>query len=99
MNDQRQVVHAQRSEIIAMSLDKNEEMPLMLLDKELEFPLYISVNMLVVTPSKTGLAVKPAHVDTQTVPISNIGSAGGSNRAAAGSNDSDQLNVAAASLS
>lgn len=93
MNDQRQVIHTQRSEIISMCLDKNEELPLILLDKELEFPLYISVNLLVVSPKKTGSATTPEYVDTQTMPISNISSAGSS------SNDSDPLNAAAASLS
>lgn len=100
MNDQRQVIHSQRSEIIALCLDKNEEIPLMLLDKELEFPLYISVNLLVVSPMKTDTATTPAaYVNTQTMPISNIGSAGGSSGAANSSNDSDQFNAAAASMS
>lgn len=71
----------------------------MLLDKELEFPLYISVNLLVVSPQKIQVNSLPAEdtvvgaaqqssaaaaSTTRPTPISNIGSSSSSTSTAAG---------------
>ncbi|KAF7990963.1 hypothetical protein HCN44_000768 [Aphidius gifuensis] len=50
LDEQRQIKHMQDSGILRISLHKNEEKQLMSLDKQLTYPLYISVNMQVVTP-------------------------------------------------
>ncbi|XP_043249806.1 protein germ cell-less isoform X1 [Colletes gigas] len=50
LDEQRQEKHIQSSGMLKLSLHKNQEKQLMTLDKELTYPLYISVNMQVVTP-------------------------------------------------
>ncbi|XP_011499469.1 PREDICTED: protein germ cell-less [Ceratosolen solmsi marchali] len=50
LNEQRQIKYIQDSGQIRLSLHKNEEKQVMCLDKDLSYPLYISVNMQVVTP-------------------------------------------------
>ncbi|XP_043522310.1 protein germ cell-less isoform X3 [Frieseomelitta varia] len=50
LDEQRQVKHIQSSGMLRLSLHKNEEKQVMSLDKQLTYPLYISVNMQVVTP-------------------------------------------------
>lgn len=50
LNEQRQVINSQATEMLTITLEKNEETRLMTLDKSLEYPLYISINMLVVNP-------------------------------------------------
>ncbi|KAK0182164.1 hypothetical protein PV327_000327 [Microctonus hyperodae] len=50
LNEQRQIKHSQNSGMIRLSLHKNEEKQVMSLDKQLTYPLYISVNMQIVTP-------------------------------------------------
>lgn len=50
LNEQRQVKHIQSSGMLRLSLHKNGEKQVMSLDKQLTYPLYISVNMQVVTP-------------------------------------------------
>lgn len=52
MNDLRQVRHTQTTGIKQLTLDKNEEAQLMIMDKELVYPLLISMNLLIVTPNK-----------------------------------------------
>lgn len=52
LNDLRQIKHSQTTGIKSITLDKNEEQQLMVMDKELVHPLLISVNLLVVTPNK-----------------------------------------------
>lgn len=52
MNDQRQAKHTQTTDIQCLSLEKNQETPLIFMDQELTYPLYISVNLLVVSPNK-----------------------------------------------
>lgn len=52
INDQRQVTHSQSTDITYMTLDKNEEVPIMYFDSELVFPIMISVNILCTTPFK-----------------------------------------------
>lgn len=53
LNDLRQIKHQQTTPIQSVSLDKNEEAMLIMFDKELTYPLLISVNMLVVSPPRT----------------------------------------------
>lgn len=50
LDKQRQVKHIQSSGMLRLTLHKNEEKLVMSLDKQLTYPLYISVNMQVVTP-------------------------------------------------
>ncbi|OXU32077.1 hypothetical protein TSAR_004851 [Trichomalopsis sarcophagae] len=50
LNEQRQIKHLQDSGLVNLSLQRNQEKQVMSLDKELSFPLHISVNMQVVTP-------------------------------------------------
>lgn len=74
INEQRQVVHTQTTDIKMYCLEKNSEEQLMVLDKELEYPLFISVNMLVTSPTK----IQPTTICEESdvkVPISNLGSA------------------------
>lgn len=52
LNDLRQIKHQQTTPIQSISLDKNEEAMLVMFDKELTYPLLISVNMLVVSVSR-----------------------------------------------
>ncbi|XP_012276724.1 protein germ cell-less isoform X2 [Orussus abietinus] len=53
LDEQRQVKHLQNSGLLKLSLHKNEEKQIMSLDKQLTYPLYISVNLQVVTPFST----------------------------------------------
>ncbi|KAL0114461.1 hypothetical protein PUN28_011610 [Cardiocondyla obscurior] len=50
LNEQRQVKHVQDSRILRLRLRRNTEHEIMTLDKQLCYPLYISVNMQLVTP-------------------------------------------------
>ncbi|KAJ8675027.1 hypothetical protein QAD02_010813 [Eretmocerus hayati] len=50
LNEQRQIKHIQDSDQVKLSLHKNEEKQVMSLDKEITYPLTVSVNMQVVTP-------------------------------------------------
>lgn len=52
MNEQRQVKHTQTTGIKTISLDRNEEIRLIYLDSELDYPLLVSLNLLVTTPHK-----------------------------------------------
>ncbi|XP_055535163.1 protein germ cell-less [Wyeomyia smithii] len=52
LNELRQIKHQQTSPIQSIALDKNEEAMLIMFDKELTYPLLISVNMLVVSPTR-----------------------------------------------
>lgn len=47
----RQVRHKQCTGIRAMSLEKNQEVQLLTMEKDLEYPLLISVNLLITSPS------------------------------------------------
>lgn len=51
LNDQRQTKHVQTTGITLVSLDKNEEVPLITLESQLEYPLLIAVNLLMSTNS------------------------------------------------
>ncbi|XP_014233447.1 protein germ cell-less isoform X1 [Trichogramma pretiosum] len=50
LNEQRQIKFMQNSGLVQLSLFKNEERQIMSLDKDLTYPIYVSVNMQVVTP-------------------------------------------------
>ncbi|KYN04449.1 Protein germ cell-less [Cyphomyrmex costatus] len=50
LNEQRQVEHVQDSRMLRLRLRRNTEHEIMTLDKQLYYPLYISVNMQLVTP-------------------------------------------------
>ncbi|EGI68012.1 PREDICTED: protein germ cell-less [Acromyrmex echinatior] len=54
LNEQRQVKHVQDSRILRLRLRRNTEHEIMALDKQLCYPLYISVNMQLVTPLTLG---------------------------------------------
>ncbi|XP_039502131.1 protein germ cell-less isoform X1 [Drosophila santomea] len=77
INAQRQAVFTQTSEICSLSLEKNEEVPLMVLDPKLVHPLLISINMLVVMPPNQSFKeVVPLSEEATTsfsIPISEIG--------------------------
>lgn len=69
LNGQRQVRHKQTTDIVPLSLDKNQELPLLYLDNALDYPLLISLNLLLVSPC----SVQPDG-DCSAPSISNIGS-------------------------
>ncbi|XP_017148047.1 protein germ cell-less [Drosophila miranda] len=79
INAQRQPVFTQTSEICSLSLEKNEEVPLMVLDPKLVHPLLISINMLVVMPPNQSFKEVVPHSEEATtttslsIPISEIG--------------------------
>ncbi|XP_011862837.1 PREDICTED: protein germ cell-less isoform X2 [Vollenhovia emeryi] len=54
LNEQRQVKHVQDSRMLRLRLRRNTEHEIMTLDKQLCYPLYISVNMQLVTPLTLG---------------------------------------------
>ncbi|XP_037713041.1 protein germ cell-less isoform X1 [Drosophila subpulchrella] len=77
INAQRQPIFTQTSEICSLSLEKNEEVPLMVLDPKLVHPLLISINMLVVMPPNQSFKeIVPLSEEATTslsIPISEIG--------------------------
>ncbi|XP_034651820.1 protein germ cell-less isoform X1 [Drosophila subobscura] len=79
INAQRQPVFTQTSEICSLSLEKNEEVPLMVLDPKLVHPLLISINLLVVMPPNQSfkevvpLSEEPTSATSFSIPISEIG--------------------------
>lgn len=80
INAQRQPVFTQTSEICSLSLEKNEEVPLMVLDPKLVHPLLISINMLVVMPPNQSFKEIVPHSEeaattttSLSIPISEIG--------------------------
>uniref|UniRef100_A0A182QA53 BTB domain-containing protein n=1 Tax=Anopheles farauti TaxID=69004 RepID=A0A182QA53_9DIPT len=50
LNELRQIKHQQTSPVLSISLEKNEEAQLIVFDRELTFPLLVSVNMILVAP-------------------------------------------------
>ncbi|TGZ45850.1 Protein germ cell-less [Temnothorax longispinosus] len=54
LNEQRQVKHVQDSRMLRLRLRRNTEHEIMTLDKQLCYPLYVSVNMQLVTPLTLG---------------------------------------------
>ncbi|XP_068146624.1 protein germ cell-less [Drosophila tropicalis] len=79
INAQRQPIFTQTSEITSLSLEKNEEVPLMVLDSKLVHPLLISINILVVMPPNQSFKeIVPMSEEfsagtTLSIPISEIG--------------------------
>lgn len=81
LNEQRQVAHTQTTDIKSLCLEKNEETSLMLMDKELTYPLLISVNLLVVSPDTKPIEnIENEATATSQTPISDIGGNAESNR-------------------
>lgn len=76
INNQRQPVYTQKSDITSLCLEKNEEVTLMVMDAKLVHPLLISVNVLVVPPApqtfKENLLICDEFANA-SVPISEIG--------------------------
>ncbi|XP_015606242.1 protein germ cell-less isoform X2 [Cephus cinctus] len=64
LDEQRQVKHIQDSGIHRISLHRNEDQQVMSLDKQLTYPLYISVNLQVVTPFSDTDETKSPDVTT-----------------------------------
>ncbi|XP_053658123.1 protein germ cell-less [Anopheles marshallii] len=58
LNELRQIKHQQTSPILSISLEKNEETQLVVFDRELSFPLLVSVNMMLVAPPEEVLAAR-----------------------------------------
>lgn len=58
LNQLRQVKHKQCTGIRALSLEKNQEVQLLTMDKDLEYPLLISVNLLITSPSQGSIEKK-----------------------------------------
>ncbi|KFB37754.1 AGAP011686-PA-like protein [Anopheles sinensis] len=50
MNELGQIKHQQTTQIVSVSLEKNEEAPLVVFDPELTYPMLISVNMMLDSP-------------------------------------------------
>ncbi|XP_066582998.1 protein germ cell-less isoform X2 [Prorops nasuta] len=67
LDEQRQIKHIQTSGIQNLSFHKNEEKNIMFLDKQLTYPLYISVNMQVVTPFNLKQKEDKASVEVITL--------------------------------
>lgn len=59
LNEQRQVRHSQTTGIKTITLDRNEETRLIYLDSELVYPVLVSLNLLVTTPNKDLIPVRP----------------------------------------
>uniref|UniRef100_A0A8W7PHM7 BTB domain-containing protein n=1 Tax=Anopheles coluzzii TaxID=1518534 RepID=A0A8W7PHM7_ANOCL len=60
LNELRQIKHQQTSPILSISLEKNEETQLVVFDRELTFPLLVSVNMMLVAPPEEAIAAAAA---------------------------------------
>lgn len=58
LNELRQVKHKQCTGIRPLSLEKNQEVQLMTMDQDLEYPLLISVNLLICSPTQGGQVEK-----------------------------------------
>lgn len=64
LNDLRQIKHQQTTPIQSIALDKNEEAMLIIFDKELTYPMLVSVNMLVISPQRNSSDSKAAATGT-----------------------------------
>lgn len=58
LNSFRQVKYKQCTGIRALSLEKNQEVQLLTMDKDLEYPLLISVNLLITSPNEGSIERK-----------------------------------------
>ncbi|XP_037032912.1 protein germ cell-less [Bradysia coprophila] len=72
LNDQRQAKHTQTTDIQCLSLEKNQETTLIFMDQELTYPLYISVNLLVVSPNKIKRESTPSVPTEVNLPTDNV---------------------------
>lgn len=59
---------------MCVSLDKNEEIVIMNLAKDIKYPLHVSVNLLVVLLDKKAAIAEPVKEESRPLPVSNIGS-------------------------
>ncbi|CAH1372628.1 hypothetical protein MTP99_014104 [Tenebrio molitor] len=50
LNEQRQIIYSKQSEILKLGLAKGEEVQIMSLDRNLEYPIIISANILYTSP-------------------------------------------------
>lgn len=50
LNEQRQIVYSKQSEILKISLTKGEEIQIMSFDRNIEYPIIISANILYTSP-------------------------------------------------
>ncbi|XP_067628747.1 protein germ cell-less [Eurosta solidaginis] len=76
INSQRQPTFTQKTEISSLSLEKNQEVTIMLMDTKLVHPLLISVNLLVVPPTSQQFkqhVLSNEEIANAAVPISEIG--------------------------
>ena len=71
----RQPIFKQKTDILSLNLEKNEEYTLMLMDNTLVHPLLISINLLVVPPSSQAFKQTNLSADESAVPISEISGA------------------------
>uniref|UniRef100_A0AAG5DKE9 BTB domain-containing protein n=1 Tax=Anopheles atroparvus TaxID=41427 RepID=A0AAG5DKE9_ANOAO len=69
LNELRQIKHQQTTCIESVSLEKNEEIQLVVFDRELTFPLLISVNMMLDPPPEKVASASPAAAsDAKSAP-------------------------------
>uniref|UniRef100_A0A182WEH6 BTB domain-containing protein n=1 Tax=Anopheles minimus TaxID=112268 RepID=A0A182WEH6_9DIPT len=72
LNELRQIKHQQTTPILSIALEKNEETQLVVFDRELTFPLLVSVNMMLVAPSEEALATsKTTTVEKEVTATTN----------------------------
>ncbi|CAH1155286.1 unnamed protein product [Phaedon cochleariae] len=64
LNEQRQIVYTKTSEIMKVPLTKGEEIQIMTLDKDVEYPIIISANILYTTPDSQESAVEETRQQT-----------------------------------
>lgn len=80
LNAQRQVVHSQSTDVMALRLERNQEVKLLTFDALVTYPLMVSVNLLFTTPNKSPAIEEidlPGEADDAhpSLNILNIGSA------------------------
>ncbi|XP_054736821.1 protein germ cell-less [Anastrepha obliqua] len=76
INSQRQPTFTQKTDITSLSLEKNQEVTIMLMDTKLVHPLLISVNLLVVSPTSQQFKqniLTNEEMANAAAPISEIG--------------------------
>ncbi|XP_057671514.1 protein germ cell-less [Diorhabda carinulata] len=61
LNEQRQIVYSKQSEILKVSLSKGEEIQLMSFDKNVEYPIIISANILYTSPETQEINIEERH--------------------------------------
>lgn len=76
LNELRQIKHQQTTQIVSVSLEKNEEAPLVVFDPELTFPMLISVNMMLDSPPVKVTTSLPALSDASETTDPTPGPAG-----------------------